>query len=241
MGSCPALVTKVRSANFAVKALDATCLPSPKGSVPTQDERDMQTAHTSPGRRRTSPVTKAIQLPPPPSQKLTPAQVGAVMKRARKLGRQDVLTPYDHRLLDALLFQCRSPNTGAVVVSYSALQRITGMARATVAKGIARLTSCGLLTKIKRRLRVSWHQGGSASLQATSAYCFNPPTADTEFAPQTVDQKLEFSFSCQSVSAEVQQAREDLAQIRIRRAAQQETQRAARVLAARQAGQFVAS
>ncbi len=200
----------------------------------------MQTAQASPGRRRPSPITRSIQLPPPPSQKLTPAQVGAVMKRARKLGRRDVLTPYDHRLLDALLFQCRSLSTGAVVVSYSALQRITGMARATIAKGIARLTSCGLLGKIKRRLRVSWHQGGTASLQATNAYRFNLPAADTEFAPQTVDQKLEFSFSCQSVSAEAQEARASLGAVRVRRVAHQEAKRLTQVLAARQAGRFVA-
>ncbi len=200
----------------------------------------MQTAQASPERRRPSPITRSIQLPPPPSQKLTPTQVGAVMKRARKLGRQDVLTPYDHRLLDALLFQCRSPSTGAVVVSYSALQRITGMARATIAKGIARLSSCGLLGKIKRRLRVSWHQGGTASLQATSAYRFNPPAADTEFAPQTVDQKLEFSFSCQSVSRETQEARASLAAVRARRDVQREAERVARIVAAHQLGRYVA-
>ncbi len=201
----------------------------------------MQTAQVSPGRRRPSPITKAIQLPPPPSQKLTPAQVGAVMKRARKLGRQDVLTPYDHRLLDALMFQCRNPSTGAVVVSYSALQRITGMARATIAKGITRLTSCGLMGKIKRRLRVSWHQGGTASLQATNAYRFNPPHADTEFAPQTVDQKLEFSFSCQSVGIEAQAARESLAAVRARRDSQRSVERLAKVTIAHREGRYAAT
>lgn len=200
----------------------------------------MQTAQASPGRRRPSPITRAIQLPPPPSQKLTPSQVGALMKRARKLGRQNVLTPYDHRLLDAMLFQCRNPG-GAVVVSYSALQRITGMARATVAKGIAKLTSCGLLEKIKRRLRVSWHQGGTASLQAPNAYRFNPPAANTEFTPQTVDKTLEFSFSCQSVNAEAQEARAKLAIIRAQRDAQREVERRAKVAAAHQTRRFVAS
>lgn len=202
----------------------------------------MQTAQVSPGRRRPSPITRAIQLPPPPSQKLTPAQVGAVMKRARKLGRQDVLTPYDHRLLDALLFQCRSPSTGAVVVSYSALQRLTGMARATIAKGIARLTSCGLLGKIKRRLRMSWHQGGIASLQATSAYRFNVPTlaAHTESAARTVDQELIFSFSSQSLNDEAQRARDSLAAVRARRDDQREAERLTKVRAAHQIGRFVA-
>jgi len=201
----------------------------------------MQTSQASPGRRRPSPITRAIQLPPPPSQKLTPAQVGAVMKRARKLGRQDVLTPYDHRLLDALLFQCRSPSTGAVVVSYSALQRITGMARSTIAKGIAKLASCGLLGKIKRRLRVSWHQGGTASLQATSAYRFNPPAADTEFAPQTVNQKLEISYTFQTVNNEAQDARDSLAAVRKRREAQREAERLARVMILQQTERCTAS
>ncbi len=126
-------------------------------------------------------------------------------------------------------------------MSYSTLQRLTGMARATIAKAIARLTSCGLLGKIKRRLRVSWHQGGTASLQATSGYHFNPPAADTEFAPQTVDQKLEFSFSCQSVSAEAQEARASLATIRAQRDAQRETQRLTKITAAHRAGRFVAN
>ncbi len=201
----------------------------------------MQVAQPSPGRRRPSPIQRAIQLPPPPSQKLTPAQVGAVMKRARKLGRQNVLTPYDHRLLDAMLFQCRSPSTGAVVVSYSALQRITGMARATVAKGIARLTSCGLLGKIKRRLRVSWHQGGTASLQATNAYRFNPPAADTEFAPQTVDQRLEFSFLSGSTNTETQEARTSLARVRAQRDSQRDAERMAKVTATLRAGRYAAT
>lgn len=201
----------------------------------------MQVAQTSPGRRRPSPIHRAIQLPPPPSQKLTPAQVGAVMKRARKLGRKKVLTPYDHRLIDALMFQSRSPDTGAVVVSYSALQRITGMARATIAKGIARLTSCGLVEKIKRRLRVSWHQGGTASLQATNAYRFNPPAADTEFAPQTVDQKLEFSFLSDSINAETQEARASLARVRAQRDSQRDAERVAKVTATLRAGRYAAS
>ena len=200
----------------------------------------MQTAQALPGRQRPSPTSRTIQLPPPPTQKLTPAQVGAVMKRARKLGRQDVLTPYDHRLLDALLFQCRSPSTGAVVVSYSALQRITGMARATIAQGIARLTSCGLLGKIRRRLRVSWHQGGTASLQATSAYRFNPPADNTEFTAQPVTQQLEITYISQRTNAGTRAAQDSLAAVNKRRAAHRDAEHLARVLAAQKTGRYVA-
>ncbi len=201
----------------------------------------MQTSQASPQQRRPSPTTRAIQLPPPPSQRLTAAQVGAVMKRARKLGRRDVLTPYDHRLLDALLFQCRSPSTGAVVVSYTRLAQLTGMARATIAKSIARLTGCGLLEKIKRRLRVSWHQGGTASLQATNAYRFNPPADNTEFAARPVIQKLEITYISQQVRAEAREAQESLNAVNRRRAIRRDAEHQAKVTAAQKLGRYIAS
>lgn len=133
---------KVGTALFAVKSFSATCLSS-RQVRPTKDE-NMQ-KQQRPTVRQNLPIHRAIQIPAPPARRLTPAGTGRVMKRARKLGRQGVLTPFDHRLLDALLFQCGSPLSGAVVVSYSALVRITGMCRATVTKGVKRLTGCGML------------------------------------------------------------------------------------------------
>ncbi len=163
------------------------------------------------------------------------------MKRARKLGRRGDLTPYDHRLLDALLFQCGSAFSGARVASYSALARITGMARATIAKGIARLVNYGLLQKIKRRLRVAWHQGGTASLQAPNAYAFNVPSqADTESAPQPVIQTLEISFVSQHVSETALAARQHLAEIANRRKRQREAANGERITQAIRKGRFVA-
>ncbi len=174
-------------------------------------------------------------------RRLTPAEVGRLMKRARKLGRRGELTPHDHRLLDALLFQCGNPTSGAVVASYNALARITAMARATVAKGIARLVACGLLQKIKRRLRVTWHQGGTASLQAPNAYGFNVPSvADTESAPQAVIQKLEIFSVVAPISATAENARTQLAKVREERAMAEMEKRRAKVAAALKAGRYIA-
>lgn len=187
------------------------------------------------------PIRRAIQLPPPSMRRLNPAEVGRLMKRARKLGRRGELTPHDHRLLDALLFQCGNPTSGAVVVSYSALARITAMARATIAKGIARLVGCGLLQKIKRRLRVTWHQGGTASLQAPNAYGFNVPgPADTESAPQAVIQKLEILSVVATDSADAEDARRRLTEVREKRAAAEMEKRRTKVAAALAAGQYIA-
>ena len=191
--------------------------------------------------RRTPPITKAIQIPPPPVQRLTPAETGGIMKRARKLGRRGVLSPYDHRLLDALLFQCGSPLSGAVVASYSALARITGIGRATIAKGIAKLIRSGLLQRIKRRLRIAWHQGGTASLQAPNAYVFNvQPAADTESTPQPVIQKLESLIISQLVSPNAESARAALALVSRRREIEAKTANVARIEQARREGRFVA-
>lgn len=201
----------------------------------------MQNDQPPPRRRRQQPISRAIQLPPPPVQRLTPTEVGAVMKRARKLGRSGELTPYDHRVLDALLFQCRNPMSGAVVVSYSAIERITRIARPTIIKAVTRLIGCGLLNKIKRRLRVTWHQGGTASLQAPNAYSFNVPgPGHTESSTQAVNQTLEITYLSQQVSAEAKAARDALAAINKRRLEQAEAANHTRIALAMQRGRFVA-
>jgi len=55
-------------------------------------------------------------------------------------------------------------------VSYSALQRLTRLARATIAGALGVLERLRVLSRIKRRIVVAWHQGGLQSRQATSAY-----------------------------------------------------------------------
>ena len=77
-----------------------------------------------------------IVLPPPPVRRLSPAEAGAIAWRARKLLRRGDLTHRELALLDCLLWSCRNPATGALVVSYSALQRLARISRGTIAGGI---------------------------------------------------------------------------------------------------------
>jgi DNA-binding transcriptional MocR family regulator len=156
-----------------------------------------------------------IILPPPPARRLTPAECGAVAKRGRKLLRRGLLTHRQLVLLDALLWSCRSPTTGALVVSYSVLQRLTHMARETVARAVQRLEELGLLSRIKRRIRESWHNGGTRTRQATNAYLLHPPPADhSESSGATVDRQLEILYVQVPTSAAQKSAREALRRMR---------------------------
>lgn len=174
-----------------------------------------------------------ICLPLPPAAVLTMKQVGAVMKRGRKLRNKGRITAHDFGVLDTLMFQCRSPRTGTIEVSYSALQKITGFARGTISGAITRLTGCNLVLKIKRRLRVAWHQGGTTSRQATNCYQFIAPTDDghTEFSTQPVDRELELTFTSPAFTADSATARASLdALSKQRRARLEETRKAERAV-----------
>jgi hypothetical protein len=149
-----------------------------------------------------------------PGQRLSPAQAGAIAKRARKLLRRGLLTHRQHALLDCLLWSCRRPDTGAVVVSYSALQRLARVARATVAAGLRRLEELGLLSRVRRRVRVLWANGGQQSRQATSAYVLHAPAGDCEFSARTVIQGQETLIMEGHDSTAIRAAQEALAQRR---------------------------
>ncbi len=156
-------------------------------------------------------------VPPSLSRRLTPADAGAIAKRGRKLLRRGLITHRQLALLDCLLWSCRNPVTGAIVVSYTALQRLAHMARETIADGLRRLEALGVLSRIKRRVRLAWANGGHASRQATSAYVLHPPTADTEFAPATVIQKIETLHLAPAAPRAAMAAQAALAAIRERR------------------------
>lgn len=160
-----------------------------------------------------------IVLPSPPARLLSPAEAGDVAKRARKLLRRGLLTHRQLALLDCLLWSCRCPRTGAIVVSYTALQRLAHMARETIAEGLRRLEAVRLLSRVKRRVRLSWANGGQASRQATNAYVLHPPAAHTEFAPATVIQRIEILQMDQAAPRAVMTAQAALAAIRERRRA----------------------
>jgi hypothetical protein len=155
-----------------------------------------------------------IILPPPPARRLTPAECGAIAKRGRKLLRRGLLTHRQLVLLDALVWSCRSPATGALVVSYSVLQRLTHMARETVARGLHRLEELGLLSRIKRRIRESWHNGGTRTRQAMNAYLLHPPADHSESSGATVDPQLEILYVQMPTSAAQKSAQEALRRVR---------------------------
>jgi hypothetical protein len=126
-------------------------------------------------------------LPPPPAVKLTPAEAAAIAKRGRKLMRAGRITHCQWAILDCLLWSCRNPATGAIVVSISGLQKLAHVSRATVSSAIQALEKLRVLRRIKRRVRYLWHQGGQQSRQATNAYVLHPPR-HSEFNSRTVYQ-----------------------------------------------------
>ena len=145
-----------------------------------------------------------------PGHRLSPTQAGAIAKRARKLLRRGLITHRQLALLDCLLWSCRRPDTGAIVVSYSALQRLAHIARATVAAGLRRLEELGLLSRIKRRVRMLWAHGGQQSRQAASAYVLHAPAGDCEFSAQTVIGEQEILIREHQDNAALKSAQEAL-------------------------------
>lgn len=103
--------------------------------------------------------------------------------------RAKLITHRQLVLVDALLWSCRGKGRGEASASYSALQRLTRMARSTIAEGLRVLQRLRVLTIVKRRVRLVWHQGGARSLQAVSIYILHPTTAPhTESNHWTVSQ-----------------------------------------------------
>ncbi|MBV8614933.1 MAG: hypothetical protein JOY66_14380 [Acetobacteraceae bacterium] len=149
-----------------------------------------------------------------PGHRLSPTQAGAIAKRARKLLRRGLITHRQLALLDCLLWSCRRPDTGAIVVSYTALQRLAHVARATVAAGLRRLEELGLLSRVKRRVRVLWANGGQQSRQAASAYVLHAPDPHSEFSARTVIGIQETLIRERHDNAAVRDAQEALARRR---------------------------
>jgi hypothetical protein len=113
---------------------------------------------------------------------MTPALSGALMRRARKLVRSGRLTAKQFVVLDALVWSCRAPGADRLSVSYRRMMALAHAARSTVADAITALERLGLLSRIKRRVRVPWG-GGIASRQATNVYVLHPPAQGPVSAP----------------------------------------------------------
>jgi hypothetical protein len=121
---------------------------------------------------------------------MTPAAAGQVAYRVRRLHRRGDLTHADLALADALIWAARKPGSAAAVVSYSALSRMAHVARATVAAGLRRLEGLGILQRFKRRARVIWGQGSTASRQAITVYVLQA-NSGTEFNRWPVSQSVQ--------------------------------------------------
>lgn len=109
---------------------------------------------------------------------MTPALSGALMKRARKLVRAGRLTAKQFVILDTLVWSCRAPGSDRLSVSYQRIMALAHASRDTVTGGISALERLGLLSRIRRRVRVLWG-GGIASRQATNVYVLRPPRTES--------------------------------------------------------------
>ena len=153
------------------------------------------------------------------THRLTPAEAGEIAKRGRKLLRAGKITHRDLVILDCLLWSCRDPLTGAIVASYTALRRLCRVGREAIAGALRRLQALGVLTRIKRRVRVAWHQGGQQSRQAANAYVLHA-RSHSEFGGRTVIQSdREILHVVEAPAAAVRAAQEALARVRAARSA----------------------
>jgi hypothetical protein len=145
------------------------------------------------------------------------ADAAAIARRGRKLLRAGRLTHRQAVLLDTLLWCCRPHGQAAACASYSVLQRMAHLARATIAEGLRVLQRLGLIRRVRRRVLVLWHNGGRAWRQLPSEYHF-PPASDCEFNQRTDSKTQELTYVSR-LTGVVAQAAAALAAVRERRAA----------------------
>lgn len=137
---------------------------------------------------------------------LSPSQAGLLAARGRVLLRQHQITTHQAALLDAMLWSARRPGSAMLTASLKVLARLAGQGRSTVAEGIKRLAELGLISKIRRRVRVAW--GGSiASRQIANAYVLR--AEDTESGKQTAKIKPQVIISILSNPGPTQRAAQE--------------------------------
>ena len=122
---------------------------------------------------------------------MQPKDAISIAKRARKLLRAGRITHRQLSIVDAMLWCCRSPTSGGIVVSYSGIMRLCHVARGTVAEALRALERVGVLSRVRRRVRAGWR-----SLQATSRYILHVPCTQSSAA--------ERSFNNDSIEVSVQ-------------------------------------
>jgi hypothetical protein len=152
----------------------------------------------------------------PPPLPYSPADAAAIARRGRNLLRAGRLTHCQAVLLDTLLWCCRPHGQAAACASYSVLQRMAHLARATIAEGLRVLERLGLVRCVKRRVLVLWHNGGRAWRQLASEYLF-PPVHDCEFSGRTDSETQDLTYVSRP-GDDAAQAATALAAVRERRA-----------------------
>ena len=117
---------------------------------------------------------------------MSPHAAQRTAQHARRLLSAHILTPHDYAVLDALLWRCRRHGRADLTVTYAAVARLAGVCRDTAVNAVGKLVHIGLLSRIKRRVRVQWGRGRMrlASRQAANAYVFQPPATES-VAPAT--------------------------------------------------------
>ena len=103
---------------------------------------------------------------------MSPAEAGALADRARKLRGAREITPHEYALFDALLWSCRRHGTSTTRAAYSQLQRLAGVARATIAGGLEALERVGLIARTKARIVATGVNGGRIWKQLPNTYRF---------------------------------------------------------------------
>ena len=106
---------------------------------------------------------------------LSGREAGAIATRVRLLRRQRLLTAHQAALADVMLWSARRPGSGLLTASLAVLARLAGQARSTVAEGIDALERIGILTRIRRRIRIAWIAGATASRQVANSYVLKAP------------------------------------------------------------------
>jgi DNA-binding transcriptional MocR family regulator len=139
---------------------------------------------------------------------LSAAQAAEIAYRARKLLRAGRITHHAYAVLDALLWGSRQKGADSAAVSYSRLQQLAHVARATVAKAIAQLEATGLLQRQKRRVLVLWANGGRAWRQLPNVYRLL--AGNREFTARPEIQSTKIQALAEPPIAAVKAAREAL-------------------------------
>ena len=123
-----------------------------------------------------------------PFDTLTPADAGAISRRARKLLRLRLISHREFALLDALTWSCRTSGSAIARVSYGQLQAAARLARATVAAGLLSLERLGLIRRTRNRVLVVGANGGRVWKQLTSTYRLLVERPAREFSGRTDSQ-----------------------------------------------------